>query len=121
MTTNRRTPQGAGIGLRLPHLAEIVAARPSIDWLEVHPENVLANPHAAELLTEVARDYPISVHTVGLSAHNMGYDAYRYIDGLPADAIGEVHLGGFTPEEDGANPGAELFVDTHATDCRAGV
>lgn len=230
MTSIRRVPSGAGIGLRLPHLVEVVATRPSIGWLEIHPENFLANPHATELLIELSHQYPISVHTVGvsigsvsgidrshlkrvrgliemvnpilvsghvawsthageylndllplpydeetlrllaahvqqvqeeigrpylvenpssyvgfggstmtevkflselvgrtgcqllcdvsnvyLSAHNMGYDPYQYIDGLPVNAIGELHLGGFTPEEDEANPGAELWVDTHAT------
>jgi uncharacterized protein (UPF0276 family) len=54
------------------------------------------------------------VGNVHVSAHNMGYDPREYIDGLPADAIEEVHLGGFTPEEDEARPGAELLVDTHA-------
>jgi uncharacterized protein (UPF0276 family) len=58
---------GAGIGLRLPHLAELVATRPAVGWLEIHPENFLANPHATELLFELARDYPMSVHTVGIS------------------------------------------------------
>src|SRR5947209_19996939 len=69
MTTsrNRRAPIGTGVGLRLPHLAEIVATLPSALWLEIHPENFLANPHATELLTELARSYPISVHTVGVS------------------------------------------------------
>src|SRR5947208_8649767 len=56
-----------GVGLRLPHLAEIVATRPPVGWLEVHPENFLANPHAAELLTELSLHYPISLHTVGIS------------------------------------------------------
>src|SRR5438132_8922707 len=56
-----------GVGLRLPHLAEMVATRPSAGWLEVHPENFLANPHAAELLTELSAYYPISLHTVGIS------------------------------------------------------
>src|SRR5207253_7653620 len=56
-----------GIGLRLPHIAEVVATRPSVGWLEIHPENFLANPHGLELLTDLARDYPISVHTVGIS------------------------------------------------------
>ena len=28
--------------------------------------------------------------------------------------IGELHLGGFTPEEDEAEPGAEILIDTHA-------
>ncbi len=218
-----------GVGLRLPHLAEVVATRPPAPWFEIHPENFLANPHAAELLTTIARDYPISVHTVGvsigsvggidrshlkrvralvdhigpilvsghlawsthageylndllplpyddetllllarhidevqdglgrpylvenpssyvgfgtstmteveflselvhrtdcqllcdvsniyLSGHNMGFDPYAYVDGLPAEAIGELHLGGFIVEEDEGSPGAEILIDTHS-------
>jgi len=229
VTSIRRIAQTAGIGLRLAHLAEMVATRPSTGWLEIHPENFLANPHASELLTELAAHFPISVHTVGVSigsatgidkahlrrirslvdaidpifisghlawstyqqeylndllplpyseetlrlvtenvnevqdalgrpylienpanyvgfrpstiketeflseivrrtgcellcdvsnivvsAHNMGYDAHQYIDEFPADAIAEIHLGGFTPEEDPATRGAELWIDTHA-------
>ncbi|MBI4485504.1 MAG: DUF692 domain-containing protein [Acidobacteria bacterium] len=227
---SRRTPTRAGVGLRLPHLAEMVATRPDAGWLEIHPENFLANPHATELLMALKDRYPISVHTVGisigsadgldrthlervralvdaidpvlvsghlawstqggaylndllplpydeealhlvsthldqvqnalgrpylvenpssyvafgtstmsetqflselvgrtgcrlvcdvsnvyLSAHNMRYDPYRYIDELPAHAVGELHLGGFTPEEDENHPGKNLLVDTHAT------
>lgn len=227
--TRRTLPDRAGIGLRLPHLAEAVATRPSAGWFEIHPENFLANPHATELLIDLARDYPVSVHTVGVSigsahgldrehldrvaalvervdpfvvsghlawstahghylndllplpytdetlalvadqlaqvedrlgrpylvenpssyvgfahstmseaeflnalaartgcrllcdvsnvfvsGHNMGYDSYAYLDGLSSDAIGELHLGGFTPEADGATPGATILIDTHA-------
>ena len=224
------TAERTGIGLRLPHIAEVVATRPPVGWLEIHPENFLANPHGLELLTDLARDYPISVHTVGisigsadgidrdhlrrlrdvgrsaesgprlwtprmvhggwrvsqrslavavhsgdasrcgrasrggsgraraartssripqpyvslatstmteleflhalvnatgcrllcdvsnvhLSGHNMGYDPYRYIDEFPAEAVAELHLGGFTPEDDEATPGGTLLVDTHA-------
>jgi hypothetical protein len=219
----------AGIGLRLPHLAEAAGGAPSFPWLEIHPENFLANPHARELLLEIARHSSISVHTVGLSvgsaggvdrehlarirrlvdeidpvlvsghlawsthrgvylndllplpydretlrvvaahvhevqdalgrpylvenpasyvgfgsstmteveflaelvartgclllcdvsnaflsAANMGYDAYGYIDALPLDAIAELHLGGFTPESEDASPGSEVLIDTHA-------
>lgn len=218
-----------GIGLRLPHLAEVVATRLSVGWFEIHPENFLANPHATELLRDVARQYPISIHTVGVSVgsahgldavhleqfanfverldpflvsghlawstahgqylndllplpyteetlqlvadqlarvedrlgrryllenpstyvgfahstmteveflgelvsrtgcrllcdvsnvfvsgHNMGHDPYEYIDRLPASAVGELHLGGFTPEEDEATPGQTVLIDTHA-------
>src|SRR5215467_11720483 len=67
MTSIRRIPDTAGIGLRLAHLAEMVATRPSTGWCEIHPENFLANPHANELLTELAAHFPISVHTVGIS------------------------------------------------------
>ncbi len=69
---HRRAPACAGIGLRLPHLAEIVATRPAAGWFEIHPENFLANPHATELLTDLARDYPISVHSVGVSVGSAG-------------------------------------------------
>jgi hypothetical protein len=218
-----------GIGLRLPHLTEVVATHPSVGWFEIHPENFLANPHATEFLIDLARDYPISVHTVGVSigsahgldashldrlvalvdkidpvlvsghlawstahgqylndllplpyteetlqlvadqlarvqdrlgrgylvenpstyvgfkhstmteveflnklvsrtgcqllcdvsnvfvsGHNMGYDPYAYIDDLPSAAIGELHLGGFTPEDDNATSGGTLLIDTHA-------
>jgi len=226
---HRDAPVRAGVGLRLPHLAEIVATRPAAGWFEVHPENFLANPHAGELLSELARSYPISVHSVGvsigsvggidrvhvkrvrklvdavapilvsghlawsthegeylndllplpyndeslrlvvahvdevqqglgrqylvenpssylgiatstmteveflaelvrrtgckllcdvsnvyLSGHNLGYDPQGYLDAMPAEAIGELHLGGFLSEEDEANPGQQVLVDTHA-------
>jgi hypothetical protein len=231
MTRKSLTPQPtrAGVGLRLPHLTEVEAARPPAGWLEIHPENFIANPHARELLQALAADYPISVHTVGVSigsvggvdrAHlkrvralidpivpfqvsghlawsthegdylndllplpydeetlsllarhidevqhglgraylvenpssyvgfgqstmteveflcelvrrtgcrllcdvsnihvsstNMGYDPIAYIDGLPHDAIGELHLGGFTIEADEGDPDADVLIDTHS-------
>jgi len=73
MTAHHRfTPTPAGVGLRLPHLAEVVATQPAVSWFEIHPENFLANPHASELLTELARSYPISVHSVGVSIGSAG-------------------------------------------------
>jgi uncharacterized protein (UPF0276 family) len=60
-------PTASGVGLRLPHLTDVVATRPSAAWFEIHPENFLANPHATELLVDIARDYPVSVHSVGVS------------------------------------------------------
>jgi uncharacterized protein (UPF0276 family) len=57
----------SGVGLRLPHLAEIASTSPPAAWLEIHAENFLANPHASELLAKIAERYPISVHTVGVS------------------------------------------------------
>ena len=62
----------AGVGLRLQHLAQVLRDRPEAAWFEVHPENFLANPHAAELLEAIARLYPVSVHSVGISAGSAG-------------------------------------------------
>lgn len=67
MVSRQHKPLRAGVGLRLPHIAEVVATRPSTGWLEIHPENFLANPHAAELLLQLTPHYPLSVHTVGVS------------------------------------------------------
>ena len=235
-TFDGRCVEGAGVGLRLPHLLEVATRAPSVDWLEIHPENFLANPHAAELLREIARHRPVAMHSVGLSvgsaegvdrvhlervrrfvaeldpplvsghlawsthrgiylndllplpydeetlrvvsahvhevqdalgrryvvenpasyvgfatstmaevqflaelasvtgcgllcdvsnvhlsAANMRYDAYAYINAFPADAVAEIHLGGFTPEADEAAPSGEVLIDTHAAPIAAPV
>jgi uncharacterized protein (UPF0276 family) len=65
-------PTRAGVGLRLPHLNEVAGARPRIPWFEIHPENFIANPHAMGLLEQIRADYPISVHTVGVSIGSVG-------------------------------------------------
>src|SRR5260370_20301009 len=45
----------------------------------------------------------------------MGYEDRGYIESLAPAWIAEFHLGGFTPEQDEANPGSEVWIDTHAT------
>jgi uncharacterized protein (UPF0276 family) len=60
-------PAVAGIGLRGPHIAEILATRPALGWCEVHPENYMAGGPALNQLHAVRRDYPLSLHGVGLS------------------------------------------------------
>ena len=225
-----RAVRRAGVGLRLPHLLEVAAAAPSVGWLEIHPENFLANPHAREVLLDIATRCVLSVHTVGVSvgsaegvdrehlsrvvalveeldpifvsghlawsthrgrflndllpvpydaetlrlvaehvdevqdalgrpylienpasyvgfdgstmteaeflselvqrtgcrllcdvsnvyvsATNMGYDPYEYIAALPAAAIEELHLGGYTREEKPDEFSDELLIDAHAS------
>ena len=60
-------PHGCGIGLRAPHLGEILDTRPPIPWLEVHAENYMSGGPALRALERLRRDYPIAVHGVGLS------------------------------------------------------
>ncbi|WP_119419325.1 MNIO family bufferin maturase [Desertibaculum subflavum] len=70
----------AGIGLRQPHRAAVLAARPSVGFLEVHAENYLGGPAAVAELEILRRDFPISVHAVGLSLGSAdGLDA-RHLD-----------------------------------------
>lgn len=57
----------AGIGLRAPHHAAILAARPPVGLLEIHAENYFGGGPPLRSLDALRRDYPISVHAVGLS------------------------------------------------------
>jgi uncharacterized protein len=68
-TTSPRTPlpQSAGIGLRHPHMAEILERRPSTGWLEVHAENYMNGGPASVALEKVRDYYTLSIHGVGLS------------------------------------------------------
>lgn len=61
-------PANAGIGLRHPHLVEFRNRKPAIGWVEVHAENYFgAGGGALSCLENVRRDYPLSLHGVGLS------------------------------------------------------
>ena len=60
-------PARAGIGLRLPHHDWVLEQHPNIAWLEVHPENYMTDGSASEELERIARNYPLSLHAVGLS------------------------------------------------------
>jgi uncharacterized protein (UPF0276 family) len=60
-------PALAGIGLRSPHVGEVMATRPSVGFLEVHAENYMAGGPALASLERLRADYPVSVHAVGLS------------------------------------------------------
>ena len=61
-------PANAGIGLKFEHAGEIIASVPGVGWFEVHAENYMGDGgRPVEILEAVARDYPISVHGVGLS------------------------------------------------------
>ena len=57
----------AGIGLRAPHLAEVVASPPAVGWVEVHPENYMGGGPALRALERVRHALPVSLHGVGLS------------------------------------------------------
>lgn len=62
----------AGIGLRSAHVAEIAATRPALGFLEVHAENYMSGSPALAILAELRRDYPVSLHGVGLSLGSAG-------------------------------------------------
>lgn len=69
---------GAGIGLRAPHYQEFLGgARPAAGWIEVHSENYFgAGGRDRRALERLRRDYPVSLHGVGLGLGSaQGYSA----------------------------------------------
>src|SRR6267142_4963916 len=72
-------PAAAGIGLRFPHHGAVLEEKPAAAWLEVHAENYMGGGKALMVLDAVRRDYPLSLHGVGLSLGS-------------ADGLNERHL-----------------------------
>ena len=76
-------PVSAGIGLRAPHVARVRAERPHIGWLEVHSENYFVDGGPAiAALEAIRRDYPISLHGVGLSLGSVDALDTRHLNRL---------------------------------------
>ena len=53
----------------------------------------------------------LDVNNVYVSSINHHFDAVEYIQSLPLQAVGEIHLAGFTEAHDGV--GAPLLIDSH--------
>jgi uncharacterized protein (UPF0276 family) len=54
----------------------------------------------------------LDVNNVYVSAHNLGFDAGRFIDTLPAEAIGEIHLAGHAVNQVGDDT---VLIDDHGS------
>jgi uncharacterized protein len=75
-----RYPASAGVGLRSRHIAEVIDACPPAAWFEVHAENYMGGGAAVRALEQIRRDYPISVHGVGLSLGSAGGLDRRHLE-----------------------------------------
>jgi uncharacterized protein (UPF0276 family) len=93
---------GAGIGWRSRHHAEVLARRPRLGFLEVHAENHMGGGRRSAVLEAARRDYPISIHGVGLSLGSV-----EPVDG--------VHLDGFAELVAAVDP---ILVSEHVAWCR---
>jgi uncharacterized protein len=77
-TVNPRcpVPAKAGIGLRFQHHQAVLDLAPDVAWMEVHTENYMGGGTPLRYLDAIRRDYPISLHGVGLSlGSSEGLDA----------------------------------------------
>ncbi len=76
---------GFGLGLRRPHTAHILDAKPAIDWFEIISENymgVAGKPR--RILSEIRANYPIVMHGVSLSIGTVDALSSEYLHALRA-------------------------------------
>jgi uncharacterized protein (UPF0276 family) len=76
---------GAGIGWRAPHHGAVLEQKPAVGFLEVHAENHMGGGRRMTVLECARRDYPISVHGVGLSLGSV-----EPVDGVHLDWFAEL-------------------------------
>jgi len=60
-------PARAGIGLRFQHHQAVLERPPDVAFMEVHTENYMGGGAPIRCLEAVRRDFPVSLHGVGLS------------------------------------------------------
>lgn len=59
---------GVGLGLRSPHINEILSELPSVPWFELLADNhMVEGGLIAAQLDNIAQHYPVTFHSVGLS------------------------------------------------------
>ena len=66
--SNRPIPAQAGVGLKPQHFEAIFESDNGVAWFEIHPENYFsAGGRNHDYLDKIRRQYPLSMHGVGLS------------------------------------------------------
>jgi len=59
---------GAGVGLRAPHISDVLQRRPAVPWFEILSDNYLDATRAEmDQLRRIRELYPVALHGVGLS------------------------------------------------------
>ena len=62
----------------------------------------------AELARRSGCGLLIDVNNVAVGAHNVGFDAGEWLDAIPAERVGEIHLAGHSLDAEGS-----LLIDSH--------
>lgn len=89
----------SGIGLRTPHMRDLLETTVPVGFLEAHSENYFGGGLARKQIRQMAEKYPITLHGVGLSLGR-------------ADGLDQDHLNRIAALSAELNP---VFVSEHLT------
>lgn len=87
----------------------ILIENPSL-YLRIEGHDYAEPEFLAELVRSTGCGLLVDVNNVFVSARNLRYDAEAWLDAVPADAVGEIHLAGHVAD---VRMGARLLIDTH--------
>ena len=78
-TTNYPTPS-LGVGFRSPHLKDILATQPQLDFFELLTDNHLAEGgYARQQAYAIRENYPVTMHCVGMSLGGTDKIDFEYL------------------------------------------
>ena len=78
----RSIPASAGLGLRPAHYDRVIEQRPAVAWFEVHAENHINGSDVSADLRAIAADYPLSLHSAGLSLGSASPPEHSHLERL---------------------------------------
>lgn len=90
----------------------ILIENPSL-YLRLDGHELSETDFLAELTCSTGCGLLVDVNNVYVSARNMGFDAEAWLDAIPGDAVGEIHLAGHVAD---ARMGERLLIDTHGAE-----
>jgi uncharacterized protein len=95
----------------------ILIENPSL-YVAIHGDEYAETEFLRELVERTGCGLLVDVNNVAVSANNLGFDPFAYLDALPFDAIGEIHLAGHRPDP---QHGPALLIDSHDAPVAEGV
>lgn len=84
-TFSQHAIAGVGVGFRAPHGDDVLRQKPAVGWFEILADNYMTDAETAHRqLTAVRENYPITLHSVGMSLGSVEPLDFDYLQGLKA-------------------------------------
>lgn len=90
----------------------ILIENPSL-YLRLDGHELSETDFLTELACSTGCGLLVDVNNIYVSARNMGFDAEAWLEAVPGDVVGEIHLAGHVAD---ARMGERLLIDTHGAE-----
>jgi len=101
---------------RVRHVQDVLGRKLLLEnvssYLEFTGSEMQEWQFVSELAVESESGILLDVNNIYVASRNHGFDAYDYVQHIPRDVVGEIHLAGHTRNNFGDR---EILIDTHST------